>query len=82
MIKVATGSFLMGSPDDEHGHRAWEQQHEITLTHDFYLGEVPVTQGQYVAVMGKNPTQFKEPNKDAPADTVFWDQAIEFAVAV
>jgi len=78
MIKVTAGSFVNGSPQDEPGRRPWEEQHEITLTHDFFLGQVPVTQGQYEAVMGENPTYSSVPNKDAPVDHIFRKEAIEF----
>ena len=59
LIKVRGGSFVMGSPEDEPGRRAWEEQHEVALKHDYFLGETPVTQGQYAALMGENPTQFQ-----------------------
>jgi hypothetical protein len=83
MIKVTAGSFVIGSPEDEQGRRPWEQQHEVTLTHDFYLGETPVTQGQYEALTGENPSFFPfdnsaTRNNNAPVDHIFRDEAIEF----
>ena len=54
MIRVPAGSFTMGSPESEDGHRAWEQQREVTFASDFYLGKTPVTQDQYEAVTGTN----------------------------
>ena len=57
MIRVPAGSFTMGSPRSEDGHRAWEQQREVTLASDFCLGQSPVTQDQYAAVTGTNPTR-------------------------
>src|SRR6187399_1823856 len=73
MIRVPAGSFTMGSPESEEGHRAWEQQREVTLASDFYLGKTPVTQAQYAAVTGTNPT-VHEKIGDAPVDSVTWDQ--------
>jgi hypothetical protein len=74
MIKVPAGSFTMGSPESEDGHRVWEQQRAVTFVNDFYLGESPVTQDQYEAVTGTNPTDHEKIG-DAPIDSVNWDQA-------
>ena len=35
MIRVPAGSFAMGSPASEDGHRVWEQQREVTFVNDF-----------------------------------------------
>jgi len=77
MIPVPAGSFTMGSPESEDGHRAWEQQREVTFVNDFYLGKTPVTQAQFEAVTGTNPT-VHEKIGDAPVDSVTWDQAKEY----
>ncbi|MBW3596043.1 MAG: formylglycine-generating enzyme family protein [Planctomycetes bacterium] len=67
----------MGSPESEDGHRAWEQQREVTFVNDFYLGKMPVTQDQFEAVTGTNPT-VHEKIGDAPVDSADWDQANEY----
>jgi formylglycine-generating enzyme required for sulfatase activity len=77
MIRVPAGSFTMGSPESEDGHRVWEQQREVSFVNDFYLGKSPVTQDQYEAVTGTNPTDHEEIG-DAPVDSVSWDQAKEY----
>jgi hypothetical protein len=77
MIRVPAGSFTMGSPDSEDGHRAWEQQRDVIFVNDFFLGKTPVTQDQYEAVTGANPTG-QEKIGDAPVDSVTWDQAKEY----
>jgi hypothetical protein len=77
MIKVPAGSFIMGSPESEDGHRAWEQQREVTFANDFYLGKTPVTQAQFAAVTGTNPTAH-EKIADAPVDSATWDQANDY----
>ena len=56
MIRTPAGSFTMGSPESEDGHQPWEKQREVTFVNDFYLGRSPVTQEQYEAVTGTNPT--------------------------
>jgi formylglycine-generating enzyme required for sulfatase activity len=67
MIRVPAGSFTMGSPESEDGHWAWEQQREVTFASDFYLEKTPVTQDQFEAVTGTNPT-VHEKIGDAPVD--------------
>ena len=60
MHKIPAGTFIMGSPTDEVGHSSNETQHQVTLTKAFYIGRFEVTQDQYFAVMGTNPSNFKE----------------------
>jgi hypothetical protein len=67
----------MGSPESEDGHQVWEQQREVTFATDFYLGKTPVTQDQYEAVTGTNPTDH-ELIGDAPVDSVNWEPANEY----
>ena len=50
--------------------------HGVTLTKPFYLGKFTVTQEQYQAVMGSNPSNFK--GKDNPVEQVSWEDAQEF----
>jgi hypothetical protein len=77
LLRAPAGSFLMGSPATEDGHRAWEQQREVTFSNDFYLGKTPVTRDQYQAVAGTSPTADQNIG-DAPVVSVTWDQAAEF----
>lgn len=79
LIRVPAGSFIMGSSESEDGHRIWERQREVTFCNDFYLGKTPVTQGQYRAVIGTNPTDHEQID-DAPVDSVNWNQANEFCL--
>ena len=76
MVWIQPGTFLMGSPEDEPGHYFDETQHEVTLTKGFYLGKFLVTQEQYQAVIGTNPSYFK--GKNLPVETVNWYDAIIF----
>lgn len=78
LIKVTAGSFQMGSPEEEEGHRQSEPLREETLTHDYYLGQTPVTQEQYEAVTGENRSHHRESGKDAPVEYVWRDHAIDY----
>jgi len=69
----------MGSPDDEADRGDDEgPQTRVTLTKDFFLDATDVTQGQYEALMGTNPSEFKVAGKDAPVENVSWDLAMAF----
>ncbi len=73
---IPPGQFVMGSPQDEEWHRPDEILHRVTLTKAFYIGATEVTQGQWKALMGENPSFFTD---DAfPVETVTWEQAAEF----
>jgi formylglycine-generating enzyme required for sulfatase activity len=62
LVKVPAGTFLMGSPSDERGNNLGnETQHQVTLTHDYYLGKTEVTADQWEAVTGLSlPTECYE----------------------
>jgi formylglycine-generating enzyme required for sulfatase activity len=76
MVKIPGGTFLMGSPKSEEGHRDSESpQHSVTIA-PFYMGKFAVTQAQYQAVMGDNPANFKGDQR--PVERVSWHDAIAF----
>ena len=76
MVYIPGGSFLMGSPDNEQGRYESESpQHEVILQ-PFYMSKYPITQEQYQAMMGNNPSNFKGENR--PVESVSWHDAIEF----
>ena len=77
LIKVQPGSFLMGSPEDELGSFDSENQHWVTLTKDYWLGETEVTQGQWKAVMWSNPSVYNN-GDDYPVENVSWEDAMTF----
>src|SRR5262245_43024252 len=62
-VKIKPGTFMMGSPPDEEeeeegeGIGRWERpQHRVTITKEFEMGKYEVTQKQWQAVMGSNPS--------------------------
>ena len=67
---------MMGSPEGELGRFNWEKQHQVTLTQDYWLGKFEVTQAQYEAVMGTNPSKYKGSNR--PVENVSWEDAKKF----
>ncbi len=79
LLRVEPGTFLLGSPDDEPGRNKVEgPQLRVTLTHAFWLGRTEVTQAQYAAVSGVNPSTFKANGGDAPVERVSWIDAMAF----
>ena len=77
MAQIKAGTFTMGSPTTELGRLANEKQHEVTLTRDYWMGKYEVTQGQWQAVMGDNPSFFQN-GDDYPVEEVTWDEAKRF----
>ena len=78
-VWIPPGEFLMGSPEDEPGRWEGEKQHRVRLTKGFYMQTTPVTQVQYEAVTGKNPSYFKHAGPDCPVENVSWENAKAFA---
>lgn len=57
LVLIPKGTFQMGSPIEEKGpYEEPQQQHQVTISKDYYLGVTEVTQGQYEKVMGTNPS--------------------------
>jgi formylglycine-generating enzyme required for sulfatase activity len=67
---IPSGRFTMGSPSGEEGRSSDESQVEVTLSQPFWLAKTEVTQAQWEAVMGSNPSSFKGPN--LPVESVSW----------
>ncbi len=70
LMGVPAGSFQMG--DSSNG-----PIHTVTLSQGFYMGRTEVTQAQWVAVMGSNPSYFKNCD-NCPVEQVSWDDVQEF----
>ena len=76
MVYIPGGIFLMGSPENEPRRLGKEgPQHQVTLP-PFYISKYPITQNQYQAIMGKNPSRF--PGGRRPVERVTWYDATEF----
>ncbi len=78
MAWINPGNFTMGSPAGEEGRYDDEKQHSVTLTEGYWLGKYEVTQGEWEALMGNNPSHFKNAGKRAPVETVSWEEAMEY----
>nr|AGS53726.1 hypothetical protein [uncultured bacterium contig00068] len=93
MVAIPAGAFTPGSPLDEPGRRPGvdEQQYGAYLGSGFYMGKYEVTQEQWLAVMGSNPSAFNgdpsvigalpepgEVQSKRPVDSVSWYEILVF----
>ena len=89
MVAIRGGTFLMGQTEaekiqllKEYGEQNYQTyldeelpRHEVTIP-DFFMGIFTVTQAQYQALMGENPSTFR--GEDRPVETVSWDESVAF----
>ena len=76
-VWVPAGEFLMGwtshlGKDDE------KPVTRVRISHGFWMGKYQVTQAQWQAVMGNNPSRFKEYGSDCPVENVSWNDVGAF----
>ena len=78
-VLIEAGTFAMGSPATEEGRDSDEGPvHQVTLSQPFSLGKYEVTQGQWAAVMGHNPSRFSACGPTCPVEQVSWRDAQAF----
>jgi formylglycine-generating enzyme required for sulfatase activity len=89
LVRIPAGKFTMGSPKTEKDRSDNEMEHKVEITKPFYMGIHEVTQKQYKAVIGKNPSYFSSEGKgkdevkgldtdDFPVEQVSWEDAQKF----
>ncbi len=74
-VLINGGTFQMGSPDNEPERDADERLHEVSVD-SFYLAKTELTQQEYQAVTGSNPSEFQGAGN--PVENVTWYDAIRF----
>jgi formylglycine-generating enzyme required for sulfatase activity len=74
-VLIPAGSFMMGD-DGESAYDDEKPRHRVTISQPFYLGKYEVTQAQWTAVMGSNPSEFK--GSSNPVENVSWNDVQEF----
>ncbi|TWI63912.1 formylglycine-generating enzyme required for sulfatase activity [Desulfobotulus alkaliphilus] len=77
-VRIPAGTFWMGSPHDEPARYDNEELHQVEITMDFYIMTTEVTQAQWEAVMGNNPSYFKDCGPDCPVEQVSWEDVHVF----
>ncbi len=89
LVRIAPDRFTMGSSLKEPITVAGEEPHDVQISKPFYMGACAITQGQYQAVVGENPSSFSETGKlgywvkgrdtlRCPVECVSWDDAQKF----
>ena len=75
MVVIPAGSFKMGDLSGK-GKSNEKPVHEVKIGYSFAVGKYEVTQAEWEAVMGKNPSKFKGARK--PVEMVSWEDAKSF----
>jgi formylglycine-generating enzyme required for sulfatase activity len=73
IIWVSPGTFQMG---EQNGYTSERPVHSVQIARGFHLGRYEVTQDEYKAIMGVNPSFYRGPRN--PVEMVTWDNAMEF----
>jgi formylglycine-generating enzyme required for sulfatase activity len=77
MVKIPAGKFTMGSSISEKERRSTESPQRLVTVPEFCFGQTLVTQAQWQAIMGNNPSHFKGDDQ-LPVDSVSWLDAMDF----
>ena len=75
-LEQSRADYATAKPHYDFENPGENPAHPVTLTEPFYMEKYPVTQEQYMAVTGSNPSFFK--GNDYPVETVSWDEAVDF----
>ncbi|WP_442949554.1 formylglycine-generating enzyme family protein [Nostoc sp.] len=76
MVQIPGGTFTMGSPEGEAERESNESPQRQVKVPGFFIGKYEVTQAQYQAIIGTNPSNLK--GEKRPVEQVSWDDAVEF----
>src|SRR5262245_17234051 len=75
LARIPPGKFKMGSPAGEADRRSDENQHDVEITNEFYVGVHEVTQKQFKDVMGFNPSYFSKDGRGKIGVKYGWQPA-------
>ncbi|MBF0527977.1 MAG: formylglycine-generating enzyme family protein [Deltaproteobacteria bacterium] len=77
-VLIPAGKFMMGSLPSETDGDTDETRHQVTISRPFYMQTTEVTQGQWRALMGNNPSKFKDCGDDCPVESVSFNEILDF----
>jgi len=79
LVFIPPGTFRMGSPTNEVDRFDWEgPQTAVTISRGFWMGRFEVTQAEYLAVMGNNPSVVITGEPNRPVENVSWHDATNY----
>jgi formylglycine-generating enzyme required for sulfatase activity len=82
MVRIPAGEFVMGSkPGSEYHQESEAPAHKVHINHDFYLGKYEVTQAQWMAVLGANPSTHQN-DLNRPVENAGWNKSQTFIKAL
>jgi formylglycine-generating enzyme required for sulfatase activity len=95
IARIPPGKFPMGTDEVLRADDNWKlcatcsarndmerPVHQVTISKEFWMGQAPVTQRQWRAVMGNNPSYSADVNPEAPVNLVSWEDTQEFIAKV
>ncbi|OVE78274.1 hypothetical protein BVX99_00340, partial [bacterium F16] len=89
LVPVKAGEFMMGSYESTNElaklygsspeyYNNERPMHKVFISNHFWVGRTEITQKQYQAIMGVNPSHFKREGENLPVENVSWEDAVEF----
>ena len=88
LLFIQPGTFRMGSPTNEVGRYDQEgPQTAVTISRGYWMGKYEVTQGEYLALMGSNPSRYSTDygfaeDLSRPVEQVLWNDATNYCAAL
>ena len=95
IVRIPAGTFRMGTDQVLRADDHWKTcsdcpprndverpVHRVTISEDFWMGQFPVTQRQWLEVMGNNPSKFRDAGPEAPVEQVSWKDGQAFLAKV
>jgi formylglycine-generating enzyme required for sulfatase activity len=81
-VPVAAGEFDMGTPAARRGWRGNDRLHHVVVSRPFCLKATEVTQGEWAAAMGSNPSYFTSCGSSCPVDSISWWDSVAYCNAL
>jgi formylglycine-generating enzyme required for sulfatase activity len=78
MVWIAPGSFAMGSDALEGGREKDETRHQVRISKGFWMARTELTQAQWTAITGSNPSRFSDNGDSRPVEKISWQEAVDY----